>query len=189
MWCLRAALTIKRLTNLIAIAAASNIPYQVRMICFNTDFFAIGVNTYALVIMGNCLDQFKDLKLHNGKEDTEVEGIKEGWEIKGICTFKFYIDNDGGVHLIKIPNSKYIPELKMCLLLTHYWAQEAQDKFPFPKRAKMEEDDEALMLIWTQRNQRQTILYHPLTNMPSFRTALGSRTYWTFVALCKAAEA
>ncbi len=95
------------------------------------------------------LDQFKDLKLHNGGDNSEVEGIKGGLEIKGTGMFKFHIeDDDGKVHLIKIPNSKYTPELKICLLLPHHWAQEAQDKFLLPKGTKMEEDDEALMLIW-----------------------------------------
>jgi hypothetical protein len=93
------------------------------------------------------------------------------------------------VHLIKIPNSKYVPESKICLLLPHHWVQEAQDKFLPPKGTKMEEDDEALMLIWKQTKHRQTIPYHPLTNTPSFRTAPASCTYRTFVALCKAAEA
>jgi hypothetical protein len=77
-----------------------------------------------------------------------VEGIKEGLEIKGTSTFKFHIkDNDGGVPLFKIPNRNPLPELNICLLLPHHWAQEAQDKFPLPKGMKMEDDDEALMLI------------------------------------------
>jgi hypothetical protein len=118
---LKAALTIKRLPKLIAFAMATNLPYQVPRIRFNTDSFVIGVDTYASVTMGNCPDQFEDLKLHSGKEDTEVEGIKGGLEIMGTGTFKFHIeDNDGGVHLIKIPNSKYIPELRICLLLPHH---------------------------------------------------------------------
>jgi hypothetical protein len=80
-----------------------------------------------------------------------VEGIKVGLEIQGTGTFKFQIkDDDRGVHLIKIPNSKYIPELKICLLLPHQWAQEAQDKYPLQKGTKIEEDDEVLMLIWKQ---------------------------------------
>jgi hypothetical protein len=187
---LKVALTIKCLPNLVAFAVATNLPYQVPRICFNTNSFVIGVDTYALVTMGNHPDHFKDLKLHSGEDNTEVEGIKGGLEIKGTGTFKFHIeDNDRGVHLIKIPNSKYVPELKMCLLLPHHWAQKAQDKYTIPKGTKMEEDDEALMLIWKQCKHRKTIPYHPLTNRPSFRTALASRTYRAFVALCKAAEA
>jgi hypothetical protein len=133
MCCLRVALTIKRLPNLVAFAVATNLPYQVSRICFATNSFVIGVNTGALVTMGNHRDQFEDLKLHNGENDTEVEGIKGGLEIKGTGTFKLHIeDNDGGLHLIKIPNSKYIPEVIICLLLPHHWAQEAQDKYPLP---------------------------------------------------------
>jgi hypothetical protein len=53
----------------------------------------------------------------------------------------------------------------------------------------MEEDNEALILIWKQVKHRRTIPFYPLTNMPSFRTTLTSRTYCAFVALYKAAEA
>jgi hypothetical protein len=104
---LKAALTIKCLPNLIAFAAATNIPCKVPRICFNTNSFVIGVDTYTLVTMENCPDQFKDLKLYNGKDDTEVEGLKGGLEIKGTGTFKFHTkDDDEGVYLIKITNSK-----------------------------------------------------------------------------------
>ncbi len=125
--------------------------------------------------------------MHN---DTEVEGIKGGLDIKGSGTFKFHIeDNEGGVHLIKIPNSKYVPDLRVCLLSPHHWAQEAKDHYPVPKGTKMDTNDEALMLMWNQRRLRRTIPYHPLTNTPSFRIAPALRTYRAFVALFKAAEA
>ncbi len=89
--------------------------------------------------------------MHSEKDDTEVEGIKGGLDIKGTGIFKFHIKDDkGGVHLIKIPNSKYVPDLKVCLLLPHHWAQEAKDHYPVPKGTKMEEDKEALSLSWKQ---------------------------------------
>jgi hypothetical protein len=128
--------------------------------------------------------------MHSEKDDTEVEGIKGELDIKGTGTFKFYIkDNKGGVHLIKIPNSKYRPDLKVCLLLPHHWAQEVKDHYPVPKRTTMDTDDEALMLIWKQQRHQRTIPYQPLTNTPSFHTAPALRTYRAFVALYEAAEA
>jgi hypothetical protein len=93
---LKAALTTKRLPNLIAFAAANNLPYQVPRICFNMDFFVIGIDTYALVTMSNCLDQFKNLRLHKDEDDTEVEGIKGGLVIKGKGMFKFHIEDNAG---------------------------------------------------------------------------------------------
>ncbi len=74
---LQAALTIKRLPNLAAFALASNLTYQDPQICFDTDSFVISVNTYALVMMGNHPDQFKDLKLHR-EDDTGWRELKEG---------------------------------------------------------------------------------------------------------------
>ncbi len=113
-----------------------------------------------------------------------------GLDIKGTGTFKFHIEDDkGGVHLIKVPNSKYVPDLKMCLLAPHHWVQEAKDHYPVLKGTKAETDNEALTLLWKQRRHRQTIPYHPFTNTPTFRTALASRTYCIFVALYEAVEA
>jgi hypothetical protein len=186
---LKTALAIKQLPKLVAFPAATQLPYQVPTICFNTNSFVIGMDTFASVMLGNHPNQFDDLKLHGEKDDTEVEGIKGGLDIKSTGTFKFHIEDDkGGVHLIKIPNSKYIPDLKVCLLLPHHWAQEAKDHYPVPKGTKADTDNEALMLIWKQQRHQQTIPYHPFINTPSFRTAPASRTYRAFVALYEAAE-
>jgi hypothetical protein len=146
---LKAALTIERLPKFVAFAAATQLPYQVSRMHFDTNSFVIGVNTFASIMLGNHPDQFEDLKMHN---DTEVEGTKGGFDIKGSGMFKFYIkDDEGGVHLIKIPNSKYVPDLKVCLLLPHHWAQEAKDHHPVPKGTKMNTNNEALTLKWNQR--------------------------------------
>ncbi len=93
------------------------------------------------------------------------------------------------MHLIKIPNSKYIADLKVDLLSPHHWAQEAKHHYPLLKGTKMEEDDEALILIWKQHKHRRTIPYHLLTNTSTFCTALALRNYRAFLALHEAAEA
>jgi hypothetical protein len=137
------------LPKIVAFAASTTLPYQVLSIRFDTDSFVIGVDTFASITLGNHPDQFEDLKEH---DDTEVEGIKGGLGIKGTGTFKFHIkDNKGRVHLIKIPNSKYVPDLKVCLLSPHHWAQEAKDHYPVPKGTKMDTNDKALTLIWNQQ--------------------------------------
>ncbi len=184
---LQAALNINHcLPKIVAFAASTTLPYQVPRIRFDTNSFVIGVDTFASITLGNHPDQFEDLKEHN---NMEVEGIQGGLGIKGTGTFKFHIkDNKGGVHLIKIPNSKYIPDLKVCLLSPHYWAQEAKDHYPVPKETETDADNEVLTLIWNQQKYRQTIPYHPLTNTPSFLTAPASCTYRAFVALFEAAE-
>jgi hypothetical protein len=84
---LKAALTIKRLLKLVAFAAATQLPYQVPRMHFDTSSFAINIDTFTSITLGNHPDQFEDLKMHN---DTEVEGIKGGLDIKGSGTFKFY---------------------------------------------------------------------------------------------------
>ncbi len=72
--CLKVALTINCLPKLIAYAAATDLPYQVPRIRFNTNSFVIGIDTFISITLENHPDQFEDLKMH---DNTEVEGIKE----------------------------------------------------------------------------------------------------------------
>jgi hypothetical protein len=161
-------------------------PYLIKFHRFDTNSFVIQVDTFTSITLTNYLDQFEDLKTHN---DMEVEGIPGGLGIKGTGRFKFHIkDNKGGVHLIKIPNSKYVPDLKVCLLLPHHWAQEAKDHYPVPKGTKTNTNEEELTLIWNQQKYRWTIPYHPLTNTPFFPTAPALHAYHAFVALFEAVE-
>ncbi len=72
--------------------------------------------------------------MHN---NTEVERIKGGLDIKGSGTFKFHIkDNEGGIHFIMIPNSKYVHDLRVCLLLPHHWVQEARTIILSPREPR-----------------------------------------------------
>jgi hypothetical protein len=90
------------------------------MMRFNTDSFIIGVDSFTSVSMVTQPDQFEDLILHTGQS---VQGVQGGLSIKGHGTFKFSIKDDKGtVHMIKIPNSMYVPDLKYCLLLPQHWA-------------------------------------------------------------------
>ncbi len=148
------------------------------------------MDTLTSVMLGNHPNQFEDLKVYSEKDKAEMEGIKGELDIKGTGMFKFHIkDNEGGVHLIKIPNSKYVPDLRLCLLAPHHWVQEAKDHYPVPKGTKAETDEEELTLLWNQQRHRRTIPCHPSTNTPTFRTALALRTYCTFVPIFEAAEA
>jgi hypothetical protein len=144
--CLQATLNMHQCQpKIFAFAASTTLPYQVPSIRFDTDSFVIGVDTFASITLGNHPHQFENLKTH---DDKKVEGIKGGLGIKGTGTFKFHIKDDKGrVPLIKIPNSKYLPDLKVCLLSPHHWAKEAKDHYPVPKGIKTDTNNEALTLI------------------------------------------
>jgi hypothetical protein len=119
--------------------------------CFDTDSFLIGVNTFASVTMATQPEHFVDLVLSN--QGSSVEGIQGGLVIEGHGTSRFNIkDDNGNVHQIKIPNSMFIPDLKYCLLLPQPWAQEAKDKYPLPQETRMADNDEAVILIWGKVN-------------------------------------
>jgi hypothetical protein len=75
-------------------------------------------------------DYFDDLVL-TPNDNSIIAGIEGGLVIKGHGTFKFQLkDNDGKIHLIEIPNSKYVPGLKYSLISPQHWVQEVQDHYP-----------------------------------------------------------
>jgi hypothetical protein len=93
---------------------------------FDLDSFAIGIDNHPLQCMANAPHLFEDLQLADNAG--EVKGIGNGLAIEGKETFKFSLKDDKGkIHLIKIPNSLYLPGLKQCLLSPQHWAQEAGD--------------------------------------------------------------
>ncbi len=96
---LKAALTIERLPKLVAFATTTQLPYQVPRIHFDTNSFVISVETLASVTLGNHPNQFEDLKLHSEKDETEVEGIKGGLDIKATGLFNFNIKDDEGGYI------------------------------------------------------------------------------------------
>jgi hypothetical protein len=54
----------------------------------------------------------------------QVDGIGKDLEIRGEVTFKFSIEEDNKkVQTIKIPNSLYLPDLRVHFLLPKHWAR------------------------------------------------------------------
>jgi hypothetical protein len=94
---------------------------------FDSDSYPIGVDNHAAKCMANTPHLFDNLHLNNNNEC--VNGITSGLDLAGEGTFKFNVtDNNGNAHMIKIPNSLYIPNLQRCLLLPQHWMQEAGDE-------------------------------------------------------------
>jgi hypothetical protein len=91
---------------------------------FDSDSFWIGVDNHASFCMANSPHMFEGLRLTD--QGTQVKGIGEGLQVKGMGTFAMRInDDDDKMHEIKIPNSLYLPNLQGCLLSPQHWAQES----------------------------------------------------------------
>jgi hypothetical protein len=158
-----------------------------RAVCFESDFYPIGIDTHASRCMVNAPHLFEDLKLG---DEGEVEGIKSGLDIKGTGTFKFTIKDDNSMmHKIKIPNSLYVPELKRCLLSPQHWVQEAKDNYPRPKGTRMSQEDEFYYVRWGQAKYQKSIPYDPSTSISILYTAALLRAYPAFAITFEAMEA
>jgi hypothetical protein len=99
------------------------------------------------------------------------------------------VNNDTGKpHRIKIPNSLYLPGLKMCLLSPQHWAQEAGDDYPLPNDTWMKNNVHSCILLWGQGNFSKTIPFDLATNMRIFYMLPSTLLYRAFVNTFMACE-
>jgi hypothetical protein len=116
---------------------------------FDMDSIPIGIDNHASQCMANNKCLFEDLHLDQAEQ--QVGGINDGLVIAGQGTMVITINDDSGrPHKIKIPNSLFLPDLRVCLLLSQHWAQEARDNHPLPNGTRMETNATNCMLIWGQ---------------------------------------
>ena len=132
----------------VAFAARSSRAGRMR---FDSDSFTIGVDTHASRTLSSRKECFKDLKPCS--EGFTCDGFTDkkggGASIAGIGTFCFQMeDDDGGYHLIEIPNSLYIEGATITLLSPQHWAKVANDHYPEAKGTAFEGDDEGVILFW-----------------------------------------
>jgi hypothetical protein len=119
---------------------------------------------------------FEDLRLDQAEQ--QVRGINDGLVIVGRGTMIITInDNIGRPHNIKIPDSLFLPDLRMCLLLPQHWAQEARDNYPLPNGTRMEINATKCMLIWGQGQFQKRILFGSSMNNPIFFTFPSTSSY------------
>jgi hypothetical protein len=119
-----------------------------------------------------------------------VGGISKGLAIEGKGMLVIHINDDNcKPHRIKIPNSLYLPGLKMCLLLPQHWAQEAEDNYPLPNGTRMENNAHSCKLFWGQSLFSKTIPFDAVTNTPIFYTLPSMSSYRAFVHTFQALDA
>ena len=125
----------------------------------------------------------EDLRPLAPTDHDHISGINGGVEVKMMGTFVFDLEDDNGaIHTIRIPNSAFVPDLKMCLLSPQHWAQEARDNYPLPRGTRMENDHCCCILYWNQGKYKRTIPFSDSTNTPVFRTAPSTKSYRAFIA-------
>jgi hypothetical protein len=138
--------------------------------------------------MGNDRRLFENLILVRMAQ--KVGGISKGWTIQGKGILVLTINNDTGKpHRVCIPNSLYLPGLRMCLLLPQHWAQEARDNYPLPNGTRMENNASNCVLFWGQGKFSKMIPFNAATNTPIFHTLPLTSSYCTFVNTIQALEA
>jgi hypothetical protein len=167
---------------------ANRHPALATNVCFDSDSFAVGVDNHASRCMGNDKRLFDNLIL--ARTSQRVGGISKGLVIQGKGTLVININDDNDKpHRIKIPNSLYLPGLKMCLLSPQHWVHEARDNYPLPNGTRMENNAHSCKLLWGQGLFSKTIPFDDATNTPIFYTSPSTSSYRAFMHTFQALEA
>jgi hypothetical protein len=136
-------------------------------VCFDTDSIPTGVDNHASWCMAHNKRLFEDLCLNQVEQ--QVRGFNNGLAIAGQGMMVITIDNDSRrTQKIKIPNSLFLSDLRVCLLLPQHWAQEAGDNYPLPNGTTMENKSTNCTLIWGQGQFCKMIPFDSSMNTPIF---------------------
>ena len=158
-------------------------PSGPRGVTFDTDSFEIGMDNRASRCMSHRIEDFDGPLRHSQKR-------VRGWmnalssEVR-IGTLRWVVEDDQGRrHVIRIPNSIYIPEGGVHLLSPQHWAQEAKDSTPRPRGTRCITYDDCIILEWNQCQFRRTCsLDHKGGNVATIRSAPGIEQYEAYEAL------
>ena len=107
---------------------------QVTQGCFDTDSFEIGVDTQCSRTMSGDKQHFNNLRESSPEYQHPIDGIGGNLAVQGIGTFIFNVQDDAGcISTIKLPNSLYVPGIKMLLLCPQHWYQSTNDHVSKPE--------------------------------------------------------
>jgi hypothetical protein len=126
--------------------------------------------------MANNKCLFEDLRIDQAEQ--QVGGINDGLVIAGRGTIVITINDDSRrPHKIKIPNSLFLPDLRVCLLSPQHWSQEAKDNYPLPNGTRMENNGTNCTLIWGQGQLQKMTPFDSSTNISIFFTLPSTSSY------------
>lgn len=114
---------------------------------------------------------------------TTCAGIGGGLQIRGKGTLQIKIEDDEGrIHLLKIPDSCHIPGLPMVLISPQHWERTAGP-------AKAIQEVNRCIVKWGRRYMYQKMISSTnRSNTPRAWTAAGSREFHAFCAAVESDE-
>lgn len=151
---------------------------------FDTDSFAIGIDSQCSRTMSGDKSHFRNLCPVQPGQFNPVDGIGGGLAIHSIGDFVFRLTaDDGSVHTIVLPNSLYVPGMKLPLLCPQHWCSVAGDHKPVRDGTGSTTVDGYTKLFWNQRRFSKRVLHSPRTNTPIFWSTAGTVSYTAFEAI------
>ena len=147
---------------------------RIKEIKFDSDSFAIGIDTFASRCMTNNIDHFvKHTPCGQSQRNKITVADGGNMAVEGIGTMLWKLeDDDGVVHKLKITNALCVPKIEHCLLSPQHVAQALQKK-----RDSMHASQYAEKCAFVMPGFRKTVNNSKRTNVPRMHSAPGFMHY------------
>ena len=152
----------------------------VQRIKFDTDSIRIAVDTGASRTISSHSTDFEG-EITPTKRT--IDGIASGLEATGIGTIHWTTQDDQGrVHVVRIPNSLYVPASPIRILSPQHWAQEMDDNYPKRRGTWCATYDNGCELFWQQNKYVKTVKHDSRSNVPIMTANHGTKKYRAIMA-------
>ena len=153
--------------------------HQPRSIHFDTDSRKLRVDNGASRCMSSYIEDFIDVPQPTNESVRGVVGSANNNK-KGTIQWSIE-DDDGKTHVIRLPNSLYVPETNIRLLSPQHWSQTAKDHKPNNRGTWSGTYHDCVELWWEQCKYKRTVPLDPgETNVGTITTAPGYTRYHDF---------
>ena len=163
--------------------------HATKLAVFDSDSYPIGVDSLATACMSHCKEDFIQSTLRRFQSNKQARPYGKGSTIPihSLGTLQWSLEDDNGrVHKFHIPNSLYIPDGNMRLLLPQHWATEAVNALKYSNKDSFNSQQfwNRNVLTWGRHCQHHRTIYNsPRSNVPIVQSAPSTKSFTAYQAV------
>ena len=151
-----------------------------RKIIFDSDTESIGIDNRCSACMSHKIDDFVGTPKESKRTIKGFGGTRISNVMTGTIKWR-WLDDNGGIHEFKIPNSYYVPDGGVRLMSPQHWAQSQRNQFGKRMNYGCDTKHDKMILYWDKESQHKlTIPISEVNNVATFDLAPGFNKFKLF---------
>ena len=152
-----------------------------RQINFDSDAESIGIDNRCSACLSHKIEDFIGTPRESKRTIKGYGGTKISNVMTGTIKWK-WLDDNGGIHEFKIPNSYYVPEGNVRLISPQHWAQSQRNQFGKNLKYGCDTQHDKMVLYWNNEtsDNRLTVPISDTNNVATFELAPGFNKFTLF---------